>query len=115
MRRYLIGLVSLLFTVVALAAGGTSYSLDIDIAPTAQAGAYACKAVVKDLETGKVVVAPNIALLADTPAAITSRDGDLVAEFRVSVESKASRAIAELKVSRGGRVVASQKSSVAVR
>lgn len=115
MRRSVIGLVFLLCGVFALAAGGSSYSLDIDLTPSARAGAYVCTAVVKDLETGKVVVAPRIALLADTPAAITSTDGDLEAEFRVSVDSKASRAIAQLKVSRAGKVVAFQKTSVAIR
>lgn len=115
MGRYLIGFALLFCSVFALAAGGASYSLDIDLTPTTQAGSYLCKAVVKDLETGKVVAAPKIELLVDTPSAITSTDGDLVAEFSVSVDSKASRANAELKVSRAGKVVASQRTSVAIR
>lgn len=115
MRRYLTGVALLLCCGFALAAGGPSYSLDIDLTPTAQAGAYVCKAVVKDLDTGEVLVAPNIALLADYHAAMTSTDGDLVAEFRVFVDSKGSRAIAELKVSCGDKVVASQKATIAIR
>jgi len=71
--------------------------------------------VIKDLDTGKVLSAPSITLLADSPTSTKTTAGDLTAEFRVSVDSKTSRATADLKVTRLGKVVAAQKSSVAIR
>ena len=115
MKRFLTSAACLLASTLALAADGASYSLDLDLTPTSQTGAYLCKAEIKDLDTGKVLSAPSIALLADSPATVKSTDGDLVAELKVSIDSKASRATADLKVSRGGKVVAAQKTSVAVR
>ncbi len=115
MKLILIGLACLLSGALALAADGSSYSLDLDIAPTNQSGGYLCKAEIKDLDTGKVLSAPSITLLAGSPATTRTTDGDLVAELRVSVDSKGSRATAELKVSRAGRAVAAQKTTVSIR
>jgi hypothetical protein len=115
MRRTLIGLALFVYAALASAAEGSSYSLDVDLSPAGKPGAYQCKVVVKDLDTGKVLSAPTIGLSADNPASTRTTDGDLVAELKVSVDSKASRATAELKVSRGGRPVAAQKTSIAIR
>jgi len=113
MKTFLLGMACLLSACLALA-DGSSYSLDIDVAPATDANGFVCKAVVKDIETGKILTAPNIRFLADSPASITTTEGELSAEFRVSFDSKAARATAELKVSRAGKVVAAQKTSVAI-
>src|SRR5260370_30894667 len=111
MRRIFAAFLFLLCGSLALAAGSVSYSLDIDITPGNQAGTYLCKAVVTDLETGKVFSAPFVTLVAVSPASTKTADGDLVSEFTVSVDSKTSRATAELKVSCAGKVIAAQEMS----
>ena len=116
MRRALTAVALFLCGSLVLAGTGASYSLDIDIAPDGEAGSYTCKAVVADLETGiKVLSAPFVRFTTASPARMKTTDGDLVSELNVSVDSKTSRATAELKVSRAGKVVAAQKLSVAVR
>ena len=115
MRRALATVALFLCGSLLAGATGASYSLDVDIAPLGQSGNYTCKAVVTDLETGKVVSAPLVQLSTASPAYTKSADGDLVSEFNVSVDPKTSRVTAELKVSSGGKVVAVQKMSVAVR
>jgi hypothetical protein len=115
MKRFQIGLASLFLGVFALGADGSSYSLDLNLSPANQSGSYLCKAQIKDLDTGKVVAAPAITLMAGTPAATKITAGDLLTELKVSVDSKGSRATAELKVSRAGKVVAAQTTSVAIR
>jgi hypothetical protein len=53
--------------------------------------------------------------MAGSPGTTKTTSGDLIAELQVSVDPKASKATAELKVSRAGKVVAVQKTSVAIR
>ena len=115
MKNLRIALTSLLLAGTALAADPTSYSLDLDVSPTGSSGAYVCKATIAELDSGKVLSAPAIGLIADSPATATTTDGDLVSELTVSVNSKESRATAQLKVSKAGKLVALQKTSVAVR
>ena len=115
MRRVLAAVLVFLCGSLVVAAAGASYSLDIDIAPAGQSGSYTCKATVTDLEAGKVISAPFVTLSTANPASTKSSDGDLVSELTVSVDSKTSRATAELKVTKAGKVVGVQKMSVAVR
>ena len=115
MRRLQIGLLSLLLSTFAFGANGSSYSLDLNLSPAGQSGSYLCKAEIKDLDTGKVVSAPAITLMAGTPAATKTTSGDLLAELKVAVDSQGSKATAELKVSRAGKVVAAQTTSISIR
>jgi hypothetical protein len=115
MRHIVSTLAFFLLVSAAIASEPNAYSLDVDVTPTQQTGVYMCKATVTDLASGDVIFAPAIQLKADSPAAASGADGDLSAEFTVSVDSAASRVTAQVRVTRAGKVIAAQKSSVAVR
>ena len=115
MKRLQIGLACLFLSALALGADGSSYSLDLNLSPAGQSGSYLCKAEIKDLDTGKVVSAPAITLVAGTPAVTKTTAGDLLAELKIAVDPKGSRATAELKVSRAGKIVVAQTASLALR
>jgi hypothetical protein len=115
MKRLQVGLACLLLSAFAFGADGSSYSLDLNLSPANLSGSYLCKAEIKDLDTGKVVSAPSITLVAGTPAATKTSSGDQLVELKVSVDPKGSRATAELKVSRAGKVVAAQTTSLTIR
>lgn len=115
MRRVFPALALFLLAAVSAASESNAYSLDVDVTPTPQPGVYMCKATVTDLASGEVIFAPAIQLKAGSPAAASAADGDLSAEFTVSVDSAASRVRAQVSVTRAGKLVAAQKSSVTVR
>jgi hypothetical protein len=98
-------------------AEGSSYALEVDVAPdgSGRANAYLCHVVVTDLEKGEAVMAPQVALLADGAATVSTKAED-GREFVLDlfVESKTSKATADLKVKRGGKVLAEQKTSMAL-
>jgi hypothetical protein len=101
------------------AAGGSSYSMDVDLTKGDRPDAYLCKAVISDLETGEVLAAPMISFTADSPATVSSepfplKDGDRRIEFTIAVDAKRSSATAELKVTRAGEVLAAQKTTMAM-
>ena len=114
MKRTVLALTTFLLAVVAVAGDSGTYSLDVDVSPTTQADSYMCRAILTDLTTGSVVFAPSIQLKAGSPATASGADGDLVSEFQVSVDSESGRVTSEVRVSRAGKLIASQKTSVAV-
>ena len=107
--------VLLLVARVAAASDASAYSLDVDVSSTGQPGVYMFRAILTDLDSGNIVFAPSIQLKAGTPATASGQDGALVSEFLVSVDPKSSRVTTEVKVTRAGKLVAAQKSSVALR
>jgi hypothetical protein len=115
MRRTILVLAALLLAVVGFASDSSTYSLEVDVSPAAQPDFYMCRAVLTDLTTGSVVFAPSIQLKAGSPARASGGDGDLIAEFQVSVDSGSSRVTSEVRVSRSGKLIAAQKTSVAAR
>lgn len=114
MRRIVVFLAALLVTTVAWAVDSTSYSLDVDVSPTHQPSNYLCKAIITDLSNGTVIFAPSIQLRAGAPANASIVEGDLLTAFKVSVDPESSRVTAEVTVTRAGKVISAQKSSVAV-
>lgn len=100
-----------------LQAAGASYSMDVNLAPmrdVAEKNAYVYTATVTDLETGEPLSSPTLTLLADGPAEITTEGEDVTVKFKVVIESAQSRATSEITVLREGKVVASQKTSMAI-
>jgi hypothetical protein len=114
MKRILLALVPFLLAAVANAAEPV-YSLDVDVSATSQPNVYMCRATLTDLANGNTLFAPSIQLRAGSPATASGQDGDFISEFQVSVDPESSRVTTEVKVTRGGKLVARQKSSVAVR
>jgi hypothetical protein len=91
MKEFRIGLALLFLSSLTLRADGSSYSLDLNLSPTGQSGSYICRAEIKDLDTGKVLSAPSVSLMAGSPGTTKTTSGDLIAELQVSVDPKASR------------------------
>ena len=114
MKRTILVLAALLLAAVGAASDSSTYSLEVDVSPTTQPDSYMCRAILTDLTTGSVVFAPSIQLKAGSPATASGADGDLVSEFQVSVDSESGRVTSEVRVSRAGKLIASQKTSVAV-
>lgn len=101
-------------------AEGSFYSMEVNVEPygSGQPNAYVCKAVIIDLNTGSPVMMPTLSFLSDTkgPAGtLSTKDGDTEFAFSIGVDSKTSKTTAELKVTRAGKLVAEQKTSIAVR
>jgi hypothetical protein len=115
MRRLFLMFIAFLLTGVAVASETTSYSLDVDVSPAAQPGFYTCRAVLTDLRDGNVIFAPSIQLKADSTETASGGDGDLASVFKVSIDSATSRVTAEVRVTRAGKIVVEQKSSIAIR
>lgn len=115
MKRISIALGLVLLAAVSRAAEPANYSLDVSFTPVDKAGEYLCEATITNLDTGKVLSAPQIRTLADVPATVKTSEGDLSAELVVGIDSKTSTASAALKMSRAGKVVASQKTSIRIR
>ena len=114
MKRAVLALAALLLAVVAVAGDSGTYSLDVDVSPTIQPDSYVCRAMVTDLATGSVIFAPSIQLKVGSSARASGEDGELVSEFQVLVDSKSSRVTSEVRVTRAGKLIAAQKSSVVV-
>lgn len=92
-----------------------NFSLEVSLVPGSRTGLYICEAQVKDLDSGEVIAAPRIVGKAGAPATASTRSGDLLTVLKVSVDSATSMGTAELTVSRGGKVVASQKSHLRLK
>ena len=112
MKRLGIALALILVAAMSRAAEAANYSLEVNFKVMGRPGDYLCEAKITNLDTGAVFSAPQIRALADVPATVTTSDGDLAAELVVTVDSKTSTASAALKMSRAGKVVASQKTSI---
>ena len=115
MKRTVLALTAFLLAAVAVAGDSGTYSLDVDVSPTTQADSYMCRAILTDLATGNVIFAPSIQLKLGSSARASSGDGDLVSEFQVLVDSDSSRVTSRVRVTRAGKLIAAQKSSIAVR
>jgi 23S rRNA U2552 (ribose-2'-O)-methylase RlmE/FtsJ len=107
---------SLLVSSLVLAADPPLYSLSVDVKPmNAAEGVYVCAARITDLTTGNTLSEPTVTLRAGEPANMTTTDGDLKSNLTLSVDQASSTATAELTVTRAGKVVAAQKSSIRLR
>jgi hypothetical protein len=114
-KRLSIALGLILLAAVSRAAEPANYSLEVNFKATGQTGEYLCEATITNLDTGAVFSAPQIRTLVDVPATVKTSDGDLAAELVVAVNSKTSTASAALKMSRAGKIVASQKTSIRIQ
>ena len=112
MKRLSIALGLILIAAASRAAEPANYSLEANFKVMDRPGDYLCEAKITNLDTGVVFAAPQIRTLADVPATVTTHDGDLAAELVITVDSKTATASAALKMSRGGKVVSSQKTSI---
>ncbi len=118
MKQVVAGL--FLFSLAALALAEGSYAMDVDVRPdgSGRANAFLCDLTVTDLDTNTPVMMPKLAFLSDANGpdilTTTTDDGRTFA-FSISVDSKTSKAVAELKVTRAGKVIAEQKTSMAIR
>jgi hypothetical protein len=115
MRRIAFVLLVLLLATPALAAESTSYSLDVDVSPTSHADEYVCAVTVTNLEDGSLVFAPRVQLRSGEPVTAQCKDGEMLSELRVSVDAATARVTTEIKITRAGRIVSIQRSSVLAR
>ena len=115
MRRIAFVLLALLLATPALASESTSYAMDVDVSSTSQPDVFMCTVTVTNLEDGTLVFAPRVELRSGEPVTAQTKDGDLLSELKVSVDSGTARVTTEVKLSRAGRVVAVHRSSVIAR
>jgi hypothetical protein len=115
MKRLALLILLVLAPAYGMASDARVFALEIDMAPGPQAGTYTCEAEVKNLESGETLSAPRITFGAGAPATAKSTSGDFVSVLKVSVDSESNVGTAELTVSRLGKVVASQRTSLRLR
>jgi hypothetical protein len=115
MRRFVFALLVLLLATPAHAAESAGYSMDVDVSSTSRPDEYICSVTVTNLEDGSLVFAPRVQLRSGEPVTAQSRDGDVLSELRVSVVAATARVTTEVKITRAGKVVAIQRSSVVAR
>jgi hypothetical protein len=104
-----------LFLTAALSGAVELFSLDVDIKPAGPAGSYVCLASVSDLATGEKLFSPRISFKAGSQSRAKSGSGNPSFELTVNVDPDSATATALLKVTRDGRLVASQRTSVQIR
>jgi len=117
MKRSLAALAFFAFASLTNASTG-SYSMDTDVTKTDRPNEYLCTVTVSDLETGEVLTAPQLSLLAGSEAHVTmtpEKPGGREVDLRVLIASRPSRATVTLEVRRAGEVLAVQKTSIAIR
>ena len=105
----------LLLAIPVLASESTSYALDVDVSSTSRPDVYNCTLTVTNLEDGSLVFNPRVELRSGEPLTAQRKDGDLLSELTVSVDSATARVTTEMKLSRAGKVVAIHRSSVVAR
>jgi hypothetical protein len=115
MRRIAFVLFVLLLVTPAFASESASYAMDVDVSSTSQPDVYVCTVTVTNLEDGSLVFAPRVQLRSGEPVTAQGKDGDLLSEFKVSVDSATARVTTEIKLTRDGKVVAIHRSSVVAR
>ena len=115
MRRIAFVLLALLLAIPALASKPNGYAMDVDVSSTSQPDVFLCTVTVTNLEDGTLVFAPRVELRSGEPVIAQSKDGDLLSELAVSVDSATARVTTEVKLSRSGKVVAIHRSSVTPR
>ena len=111
MLRHFLTIGALLF-LVAPCAWGQSFTSEVKISPSDQLeGAYQCRAIVRDAESGDVLFAPSTTFSQGQEAEATSESGDgLQAKLTVLVGEH--EATYELVISKAGAPVHSQKATV---
>jgi hypothetical protein len=115
MRRVVAVAILVLIPTVVKASDAGLFGLDVRMAPGAQAGTYMCEAEVKNLESGAILSAPRLTFTAGAPASAKTTSGDLVSVLKVSVDQESGVGTAELSVSKAGKLVATQKSSLRLK
>ncbi|HTO77686.1 MAG TPA: hypothetical protein VMQ61_16570 [Thermoanaerobaculia bacterium] len=115
MRRIAFVLLALLLAIPALASEPNGYAMDVDVSSTSQSDVFLCTVTVTNLEDGTLVFAPRVELRSGEPVIAQSKDGDLLSELAVSVDSATARVTTEVKLTRDGKVIAIHRSSVVAR
>ncbi len=115
MRRIAFVPLVLLLATPVLASESTSYALDVDVSSTSQPDLYVCTLTVTNLEDGSLLFNPRVELRSGEPLTAQRRDGDLLSELTVSVDSATARVTTEVKITQAGKLISLQRSSVVAR
>lgn len=114
MIRRVLGFLAFLLA-AAVCAAADMYSTDLDVKPAGETGSYVCQATVTDLATGQKVFAPRVEFRPGAEAAARSGSGSPAFELTVQVDSKTDTATALLRVTRDGKLVASNRATMQIR